>query len=361
MEHLAQDLTNALEESESCGALCVGSNKKWYMRRRTRSAGNIRTYLNKSGDNHSDDSSSTNSENVKNIAVKGKIKRLSFHHSDSDEFSLISRCIRAKVPMCSFVRTKKRTGWAGGWDLLDTPSDSFNEQSPARPILRRKRKLKRMNVDETPVTSCGKRKRSQRLDISDKGKYKHPARIKPLHKSIVAKIEKFCKKTCDSYLMDTQSQDNENYEIGSDSSSSWSGEEGHEGDDELTDWAPTGDPVLGEQASGIDYDPREIRAGCRRLGDERPGFSICTGANERVVKFLQDPKKVELKLYSNDKEKIAQLAALYSLELWSDEPNCTILRKTYRTPCMQPTQRHHGGLCFAHKRIRTRSGDVTSF
>lgn len=42
MDHLAQDLTVALEESESCGPIALESNRKWGMRRRTRSAGNLR-------------------------------------------------------------------------------------------------------------------------------------------------------------------------------------------------------------------------------------------------------------------------------------------------------------------------------
>lgn len=44
MDHLAQDLTVALEESESCGPITLDANRKWGMRRRTRSAGNLRKY-----------------------------------------------------------------------------------------------------------------------------------------------------------------------------------------------------------------------------------------------------------------------------------------------------------------------------
>lgn len=43
MEHLAQDLSVALEESESCGPITFANESgKWGMRRRTRSAGNLR-------------------------------------------------------------------------------------------------------------------------------------------------------------------------------------------------------------------------------------------------------------------------------------------------------------------------------
>lgn len=72
-------------------------------------------------------------------------------------------------------------------------SDSVNEHSPARPNLRRKRKLKRMSIDETPIPPCGKRKRSQRLEIGDNNRlHRYSSRIKPLHQKIVDKIEKFC-------------------------------------------------------------------------------------------------------------------------------------------------------------------------
>lgn len=55
---------------------------------------------------------------------------------------------------------------------------------------------------------------------------------------------------------------NENCEVASESSLSWSGGEGHEGDDELTDWAPPMDNSSGiDQSSWPVADPREIRAG----------------------------------------------------------------------------------------------------
>lgn len=138
----------------------------------------------------------------------------------------------------------------------------------------------------------------------------------------------------------------------SESSLSWSGDErGHDGDDELTDWTPSLDNAT-DQASWNDVDPREIRAGCRRVREERPGFSISTGANECVARFLQDSSKSELRLCGAQKEKLGQLASLYSLDLWFEGPS-SLLRKTVRTPCMQPTQRHHSNIVAAHKRIRT--------
>lgn len=60
--------------------------------------------------------------------------------------------------------------------------------------------------------------------------------------------------------METQNID-ENCEVASESSISWSGGEGHEGDDELTDWAPSMESSSIMDQSWYDIDPREIRAG----------------------------------------------------------------------------------------------------
>lgn len=64
--------------------------------------------------------------------------------------------------------------------------------------------------------------------------------------------------------METQSID-ENCEVASESSISWSGGEGHEGDDELTDWAPSMESSSIMDQSWYDIDPREIRAGLSYL------------------------------------------------------------------------------------------------
>lgn len=128
MDHLAKDLTIALEESESCGPISFETGRKWGMRRRARSAGNLRRfrrsdktslkfvpcsildlYTNKSGDNHSDDSSSSNSE--ANMSEKHHNKQPI--QSDSDELSLgfvVARAIsnrtslRLKNSIHSFFR-----------------------------------------------------------------------------------------------------------------------------------------------------------------------------------------------------------------------------------------------------------------
>ncbi|XP_017784686.1 PREDICTED: G patch domain-containing protein 2 isoform X2 [Nicrophorus vespilloides] len=344
MEHLAQDLSVALEESESCGPIALQSGRKWGMRRRTRSA----------GDDGSEGSSSSNEEAhdaEKNKVSKGKEDN-NQNQSDSDDVSLsftMSHMLKMKHPINNIIRGRYRK--LGMSHSLE--SDSFNEHSPARPSMRRKRKLKRMSVDETPIPPVGKRKRPQRFEMIENGRSIYHAcsnqKIKPLHQSVVDKIEKFCQ-PLDCDRMDTQFV-SDSCELASESSLSWSGGEGHEGDDELTDWAPTQDTLM--ETTWNDNDSREFRAGCRRLGDERPGFSINTSANEKVARFLQDTSKSELRLCGAEREKLSQLAALYSLDLWFESPTSSLLGKTTRTPCMQPTQRHHSGHTAGHKRIRT--------
>ncbi|VEN38708.1 unnamed protein product [Callosobruchus maculatus] len=265
MDHLAQDLTIALEESETCDPSNI-AHGRWGIRRRTRSAGNLHLYVNKSGgNNHSEDSSSSNSE-IRNEKHRNKL--VSFHQSDSDDmsFSVVKAlrqkaALRMKHPVNNFLRGVSHS----------LESDSVNEHSPARPNLRRKRKLKRISIDETPVPPCGKRKRSQRLELMDTSRhFRHSVKIKPLHQSLVNKIEKFCQgpgqiaqQSCsvaDNNSMEVQHYD-DNWDGASESSISWSGGEGHEGDDELTDWAPPMDNAAAiDQPSWPENDPREIRA-----------------------------------------------------------------------------------------------------
>lgn len=252
MDHLAQDLSVALEESESCGAGPFEVGRKWGMRRRTRSAGNLRKHsssmadafsavvdlfpdlgLNRSAENQSDDSSSTNSE-IRSQQHRSKMS----YQSDSDEISLRfavarvghgrTQSLRMKPSIHSFLRgqysrlgkmvtllfvsqaDKMRTWQYSYAELVSVigvtffvglplshslESDSLNEHSPARPI-RRKRKLKRMCVDEPPVLPCGKRKRAPRLDGTESCRtHKHTPKIKPLSQSLASKIEKYCQHT----------------------------------------------------------------------------------------------------------------------------------------------------------------------
>ncbi|CAK1582941.1 unnamed protein product [Parnassius mnemosyne] len=103
---------------------------------------------------------------------------------------------------------------------------------------------------------------------------------------------------------------------------------------------------------------REIRAGCRRIREERPGFLILSAANEQLSKFLQDSCQTELKLSSfhdtEEKEKLESLAKLYSLEL-QVEMGRPILRKTSNT--MQAIRVEHSYHNFPSDHKRRCYGD----
>lgn len=100
----------------------------------------------------------------------------------------------------------------------------------------------------------------------------------------------------------------------------------------LSEKSPQSDHYYSEHSmSTAATEVREIRAGCRRIREERPGFLILSAANEQLSKFLQDSCQVELKLPSihdpNEKEKLVSLAKLYSLDL-KVEIDRPVLRKT---------------------------------
>ncbi|XP_049875051.1 uncharacterized protein LOC126373096 [Pectinophora gossypiella] len=98
---------------------------------------------------------------------------------------------------------------------------------------------------------------------------------------------------------------------------------------------------------------REIRAGCRRIREERPGFLILSAANEQLSKFLQDSYQTELRLPclrdAEEKEKLESLAKLYSLELQlvTGQP---ILRKTRNTMQAIEVEHSSSNLPTDHKR-----------
>ncbi|XP_071553009.1 G patch domain-containing protein 2-like isoform X1 [Panulirus ornatus] len=80
---------------------------------------------------------------------------------------------------------------------------------------------------------------------------------------------------------------------------------------------------------------REIRAGRRRLRDRKPGFSIVSSVNDKVSRFLQDPRQSELRLRpmtDKDRDQLNRLANLYSLTIRSsDDQTAPILTKTRNT------------------------------
>lgn len=79
---------------------------------------------------------------------------------------------------------------------------------------------------------------------------------------------------------------------------------------------------------------REIRAGSRRLRNPQSGFTIKSSSSEQLSRFLQDPSRTELRLTvlrTADRNKIAQMATLYSLQLSYEDPNFLVLAKTGKT------------------------------
>uniref|UniRef100_A0A2M4BF66 Uncharacterized protein n=1 Tax=Anopheles marajoara TaxID=58244 RepID=A0A2M4BF66_9DIPT len=81
---------------------------------------------------------------------------------------------------------------------------------------------------------------------------------------------------------------------------------------------------------------REIRAGCRRIREERPGFSIISSVNELLSRFLQDDQQRELTLHDVDEaehDKLQDLCKLYSLNARqiSDAGSVVVLSKTSNT------------------------------
>lgn len=101
----------------------------------------------------------------------------------------------------------------------------------------------------------------------------------------------------------------------------------------VSEKSPQSDHYCSEHSMGTAgfNEVREIRAGCRRIRDERPGFLILSAANEQLSKFLQDSCQTELKLPTlndpDEKEKLESLAKLYSLEL-KVEMGRPVLKKT---------------------------------
>ncbi|XP_055388847.1 uncharacterized protein LOC129617815 [Condylostylus longicornis] len=78
---------------------------------------------------------------------------------------------------------------------------------------------------------------------------------------------------------------------------------------------------------------REIRAGCRRIREERPGFVVRTSVNERLARFLQDARQIYIRLPDleiHEQESLTNLAKLYSLQMTNDN-GCTVLTKTSNT------------------------------
>ncbi|XP_057328541.1 G patch domain-containing protein 2-like isoform X2 [Microplitis mediator] len=363
MEALVHDLTLALEESSNTSNI----RRRWGLRRRARSTGNIPSL---NTNKHSDDSSSS--------AYGARIPKassVSKYQSDSDDTN----------------KTKRFARFSNLNNISNIESDSVNENFVPRTNTKRKRKFKRMAIDsdsnpstsQTAITfiahSVGKKKRVFRNSCENKygtiwcGKRKRSCRERSIDCEMLS--PKQSRNSKSKNRAKSQSEDAMDCSrISSSSISSSDSEAGiitndedREGDDEQSDWF--GDSNLWDEDCTDDKAPsnpafqsmlqrnfehltdeakrnyrqriqwirdglsgREIRAG-RRHVDNKPGYSIITSANEKVSRFLQDPSQSELKLHpmhQPEREKLRRLANLYSLNLKGDL-NCPILYKTRHT------------------------------
>ncbi|XP_017065878.1 uncharacterized protein LOC108104373 [Drosophila eugracilis] len=97
----------------------------------------------------------------------------------------------------------------------------------------------------------------------------------------------------------------------------------------------TSNPFLSSSPLGqaLGQEVREIRAGCRRVNGERPGFSIKMSVNERITRFVQDPQQTQIRLSDielYEPDSMCNLATLYSLTMVVED-GCTVLTKTRNT------------------------------
>ncbi|XP_076631201.1 G patch domain-containing protein 2-like [Colletes latitarsis] len=364
MEALVHDLTLALEESRNSANV----RRRWGIRRRARSTGNIPSlHMNK----HSDDSSSS----ICDIHVP-KHNAMCKYQSDSDDTN----------------QTKRFARFSNFNNPSNIESDSVNENFVPRVNPRRKRKFKRMAIDleSNPSTSqtvaimsttLGDKKRIFRSDCKNRygtiwcGKRKRSCRERSIDCEMRSLKPNRNAKSKNRIKMQT-GDSIDCSKISSSSISSSDSEAGlitndedREGDDEQSDWI--GEPSWWDDGESTNEDKvttdsafqmilhgsfehatdkarksyrqriqrirdghsgREIRAG-RRHVDNKPGYSIITSANEKVSRFLQDPTQSELKLHpmrQPEREKLRRLANLYSLSLKGDL-GCPILYKTRHT------------------------------
>ncbi|XP_076662725.1 G patch domain-containing protein 2 isoform X2 [Andrena cerasifolii] len=363
MEALVHDLSLALEESSNSANV----RRRWGIRRRARSTGNIPSlHMNK----HSDDSSSS----IYDVHIP-KNNTASKYQSDSDDTNQTERFAR-------FFNLNNAS---------NIESDSVNENFVPRVNPRRKRKFKRLAIDSDSnpstsqtvaiMTTLGDKKRVLRSDCKNRygticcGKRKRSCRERSTDCEM--RMLKPNRNTKSKNRIKMQTDDAiDCSRISSSSISSSDSEAGlitndedREGDDEQSDWI--GEPSWWDDSEStnedkVSTDPtfqmiihgsfehtmdktrksyrqriqriqeglsgREIRAG-RRHVDNKPGYSIITSANEKVSRFLQDPTQSELRLHpmrQPEREKLRRLANLYSLSLKGDL-GCPILYKTRHT------------------------------
>ncbi|XP_067011471.2 G patch domain-containing protein 2 isoform X3 [Anabrus simplex] len=347
MEALVQDLTNALEESSRAATV----RRRWGLRRRAHSTGNLTLACHKT---QSDDSSSSMGE-----PILSRDKGLSsLHQSDSDDIGSTAGVHRHLAPFS--LKARQVAHLHGNFE-----SDSFNENfSPVHPNTRRKRKFKRMAVDPVEPDNPSTSQSAVPIPLASSKK----KRI--IRHSNCENSEMMSSSSLSSSESDTGIYTNDEGREGDDEQSDWFGEPGKSWwEDDSQDRSRTPIRLADEDTDREDCDPafqailaasfehlseeakqtykarvqwlreglsgREIRAGRRRIRNEHPGFSIVTSANEKLSRFLQDPGQSELRLHpmkKQEREQLCQLANLYSLNMTNDPTSrgltCPVLTKT---------------------------------
>ncbi len=79
---------------------------------------------------------------------------------------------------------------------------------------------------------------------------------------------------------------------------------------------------------------REIRAGARRVRARQTAFTIKSSSSEQLSRFLRDPTRSEIRLTvlrAPDRDKVVQMANLYSLSVRLEGANLIVLSKTSGT------------------------------
>lgn len=387
MDQLVQDFNTALDETAGSGSARSGVSRRKAWKRRCKSTSNL---LQLAGQNVSDDSSSS-VDNVGLLSRDRGTSSLQFSDSDLEQGGPAGVGPQAKPGRSRHARLHEyRTKREGaGAELPGVESDSFNENiSPFKEFRansKRKRKFKRMAVDESPenrkprvtqtpgskkkkvrsrsghhesgrkghAVTPGKRKRSAREKSVESGEVLSSGRSRTvsLGEEGAAGLERMEMEEggCSSSLSSSSDWEAEHSD----------GREEGEADDEHSDW-PGPEPGLSVmQLTDEEIDPeisfsqllagppsrkslgRPVRSGTRRLKSQAAAGGSGMGAHpvvlaysEQVSRFIEDSGRTSLRLpavRASDRNMILNLASLYSLSWCPEGPSVLLLTKTGQT------------------------------
>jgi len=390
MDQLVNDFNTALDETAGSGSARSGVSRRKAWKRRCKSTSNL---LQLAGQNMSDDSSSS-VDNVGLLSRDRGTSSLQFSDSDLEQgvqggpvgVGTQGKPGRSRHARLHEYRTKRE---GAGAELPGVESDSFNENiSPFKEFRansKRKRKFKRMAVDESPenrkprvtqtpgskkkkvrsrsghhepgrkghAVTPGKRKRSAREKSVESGEVLSSGRSRTvsLGEEGAVGLERMEMEEggCSSSLSSSSDWEAEHSD----------GREEGEADDEHSDW-PGPEPGLSVmQLTDEEIDPeisfsqllagppsrkslgRPVRSGTRRLKPQTtPGGSglgahpVVLAYSEQVSRFIEDSGRTSLRLpavRASDRNMILNLASLYSLSWCPEGPSVLLLTKTGQT------------------------------